>query len=104
MQALIKKTLSVQAMFSAFLVFGGVLSIFDGLLMSDVCITSGMIRLLLGVVPCLAGGYHAYCLASKDYVSHKERERQIFYCFSLYAASILMETALYQLLHQLLEC
>ncbi|MCU0427938.1 MAG: hypothetical protein MUF71_20185 [Candidatus Kapabacteria bacterium] len=72
--------------------------ILSGLMMPIVCTTSSVIRLLLGVVPCLAGGYHAYCLASKDYVPHKERERQMYYCFSLYAVSILMETALYQLL------
>lgn len=87
----------LQILFPVILLTVGIPVMFSGLALSSVCPISGIVRLLLGVMPCLAGGYHVYCLASSGYISHKEQQFQYRFCIGLYAAALLIEVTLYQM-------
>ncbi|MFY7997168.1 MAG: hypothetical protein ACOVSW_01055 [Candidatus Kapaibacteriota bacterium] len=68
--------------------------IVSGYILTVDCPICGTLKILLGVAPSLAGGYHLYCMESRFYVSAEEVRRQTIFCVGLYAASTLMIVAI----------
>ncbi len=66
------------------LLLGGMILIVSGFLHSLHHPTCGVSRLLLGVAPAIAGGYHAYCLEAWRYEAHLSPALLRWRCMAIY--------------------
>ena len=66
------------------LLLGGMVLIVSGFLHSLHHPTCGVLRLLLGIAPAIAGGYHAYCLEAWRYEAHLSPTLLRWRCMALY--------------------
>jgi hypothetical protein len=82
------------------LLIGGMSYVVSGFILSIECPTCGTLQLLLGVGPCLAGGYHAYTLESRAYISHGEARQQTIFAICLYVTSMLYCSFILRLMEQ----
>jgi len=95
----LSRTIGIDRTVAWFLLLTGIALIISGFVRSlDDSTLFGVMLLLLGFAPALAGGYHAYSLEAGKYESRLQPTVLRRHCFILYLFSVLLGSIVYSVL------